>query len=253
MEFIPFATIDGESISLKQALDYLRSSGAFPTLIGSILRQHSLRKELKSRTELTIDTLKLDQAIMDFRIQNELLASGSFQQWLKTNNLTYEEFQEPFIFGLKVEQVKNEVTEPDIEKFFAEKKPFFDRVVLSRIILEDRELAQKLKHQLLADKGEFEKLARAHSIANDSVANGMMGPVSRGTLPNALKTAVELASPGEIVGPLEIEGNYGLFRVEQFLDASLEEEGLKEELQNELFEQWLQEKLQVMEIKLEVE
>ena len=61
-----------------------------------------------------------------------------------------------------------------------------------------------------------------------------------------------MASPGEVVGPLAIDGRWGLFRVEQFLPASLEQIQLKQALQNELFEQWLAEKIQKLTVKLQV-
>lgn len=251
MQSIPFLTIDQDTISLSEALEYLRHSGSFPKLIGDILRQYLLRKELQLREDIKIDDLKLDQAIMDFRIKSQLLDETSFEKWLITNNLTYDEFQKPFIFALKVDVVKNEVTEPKIEAFFNEKKAFYDRVVISRIIVADKTLAEKLKKKLLVNPKHFQELAKNYSIAHDRVTGGMMGSILRGTLPNILKTAIDRASVGEIIGPLEIEGCYGLFCIEEFLAASLDEE-LKQELKSQIFEQWLQEKLQSLEIKLEV-
>ena len=112
-------------------------------------------------------------------------------------------------------------------------------------------MADTLKAAISSGKNQFETIAREYSVSDDRVVNGMMGPVSRGTLPDILKNMVDFAKVGEILGPLEIEGGYGLFRVEQFLDASLEDPKVKQELQNQLFEQWLQEKLQSLEIKLE--
>jgi parvulin-like peptidyl-prolyl isomerase len=60
------------------------------------------------------------------------------------------------------------------------------------------------------------------------------------------------ASPGELIGPLALEGRWLLFRVEQFLPASLEDAQLKLALQNELFEQWIAQKIQKMAVKLQV-
>ncbi|HEY9805549.1 MAG TPA: peptidylprolyl isomerase, partial [Candidatus Obscuribacterales bacterium] len=85
----------------------------------------------------------------------------------------------------------------------------------------------------------------------DRIVNGMMGPVSRGSMPDKLRAAVDSASPGNLVGPIELEGRYALFRVEQFLPASLEDAQLKEGLQNELFEQWLAEKIKKMTVKVQ--
>jgi parvulin-like peptidyl-prolyl isomerase len=71
-------------------------------------------------------------------------------------------------------------------------------------------------------------------------------------MPDKLRAAIDVASPGQLVGPIEIDGRYGLFRVEQFLPASLDDIQLKQALQNELFEKWLAEKIQKLTVKLQV-
>jgi parvulin-like peptidyl-prolyl isomerase len=188
----------------------------------------------------------------NFRINNQLLDQNTFQNWLVKNGISYDNFRQGITNDLKLDKLKAKISQPKLEEYYQQQKLFFDRVVLSRIILNDQELAKKLKNEVLADKSQFEGLAREYSLTDDRLVNGMMGLVSRGTLPDILKNSVDFAKVGEIIGPLEIEGNYGLFRVEQFLDASLDDPKVKQELQNQLFEQWLQEKLQSLEIKLEV-
>ena len=250
MESIPFLTIDNESISLSQALNYLRAAGSLQRTLEDILRQYLLEKQLEVREDIEIDSLRLDQSIMDFRLQNQLTDPKQFQTWLKSNGMTYNDFQNKVAFGFKVEKLKTEITEPKLEDYFNERKSFLDGVVLSRIILKDKQLAENIQQQILADQSKFEPLAREHSLSNDRILNGMMGSVSRGQLPEIIKTALNSARPGELIGPLELDSHYALFRVEQFLPATLEGR-LKQELQNQLFEQWLQEKLQGMKIKLE--
>jgi len=119
-------------------------------------------------------------------------------------------------------------------------------VVLSRIIVDNKELAEEPCQ--IEEGAAFEDLAR-ESIADDRLVNGMMGPVSRGTMP-CTRAAVDSVSQRDIVGPLELEG-WGMFRVEQFLPASLEDSQLKQALQNELFERWLTAKIQTMVVKLQ--
>ena len=89
------------------------------------------------------------------------------------------------------------------------------------------------------------------SLADDQIFNGIMGAISKGTLPDALRAVINLANPGELIGSVEVEGLWYLVRVEKFLDASLEEQ-LKQELEDELFEQWLEEKIQNINVKLQV-
>ena len=143
------------------------------------------------------------------------------------------------------------VTEEKLQEYFIERKIFLDRVVLSRIIVDNRELAEELQAQI-EEGASFEQLAKEYSLADDKMVNGMMGPVSRGTMPDILRASVDVASPGELVGPIKLEERYGLFRVEQFLSASLEDTQLKQALQNELFEKWLAEKIQKLTVKLQV-
>ena len=81
----------------------------------------------------------------------------------------------------------------------------------------------------------------------------MMGPVSRGTLPDILRAAVDIAGLGTLIGPIELDGRFGLFRLEQILTASLDDTQLKQALQNELFEKWLAEKIQRLTVKLQVD
>jgi len=214
-----------------------------------ILRQYILEKEVTSRAELSMATFRVDQAIMDFRLQNQLIEPKSFQDWLLRNGITYDEFHESVAFGIKVDKLKTAITEPKLESYFTERQPVLDRVVLSRIVVTDEQLALDLKEQILGDRTQFESLAKQHSLTGD--INGLMGPVSRGTLPDVLKTAVELAQVGELIGPLQINERYCLFRVEEFLPAALEG-SLKQELQNQLFDQWLHEQLQGMKVKLAV-
>ncbi len=71
-------------------------------------------------------------------------------------------------------------------------------------------------------------------------------------MPDKLRAAVDVATPGDILGPVELEERYGLFRLEQLLPASLEDTQLKQALQNELFEKWLAEKIQKLTVKLQV-
>jgi parvulin-like peptidyl-prolyl isomerase len=143
------------------------------------------------------------------------------------------------------------VTAAKLSEYFIERKIFLDRVVISRIVVDSRELADELQIQI-EEGGNFEQLAKEYSLADDRIVNGMMGPISRGTMPDVLRAAIDVANPGQVVGPIELDGRYGLFRVEQFLPASLEDTQLKQALQNELFEKWLAEKIQKLTVKLQV-
>ncbi len=245
-------TVDDQEISLRDCMRHLQSSGKLQDFIGGILRQHILQQETETRTDLEIPEGVVEQAIIDFRLQQQLSDAAAFQEWLKKNGSDYSNFHKQIVGNFKVEKLKMVVSEDKVQEYFIERKLFLDRVILSRIIVEDKDLAEELKTQIQEASATYEELARRHSITDDKMVNGMMGPVSRGTLPDTIRAQIDAASPGSLIGPLELEEKWGLFRVEEFLEASMDDAQLQQTLRNELFERWLSEKMQKMDVKLQV-
>ncbi|NEQ18642.1 MAG: peptidylprolyl isomerase [Microcoleus sp. SIO2G3] len=244
-----FLTVDDQPITLAKALQYLQTSGKLKSFIADVLRQYVIDQELQTRQDLDVNPAIIEQAVIDFRLQHQLSDPKVFANWLTSSGKDYKSFHASVTYGFKLEKLKAQVTEPKLQEYFIERKLFVDRVVLSRIIVAKADLAEELATQI-AEGASFEQLAVEYSIADDRIVNGMMGAVSRGTLPDVLRAAIDTASPRKIVGPLAIEEHWGLFRVETFLPVSLEDSQLKQALQNELFEQWIAQKIQKMTVKL---
>ncbi|MEO0408327.1 MAG: peptidylprolyl isomerase, partial [Cyanobacteria bacterium P01_A01_bin.135] len=119
-------------------------------------------------------------------------------------------------------------------------------------IVEEKDMIEELRYQL-ADGAQFESLARDYSITDDCLVNGMVGPVSRGTMPDALRAVIDEAQAGEVIGPITMDDRWGLFRVEAVLPASLEDPALQQVLVDELFEQWLGAQMEALPIQLELQ
>ncbi|MDJ0772152.1 MAG: peptidylprolyl isomerase [Mastigocoleus sp. MO_167.B18] len=252
MEPLQFLTVDEQPIGIGEVIKYLRASGKLGHFIGDLLRQKVIEQEIKAKEdEIELNSAIVEQAAIDFRLKNQLTEPQRFQEWLVKNNTDYTTFHESISFGFKLDKLKVLVTEGKISEYFIERKIFLDRVVLSRIIVDTQELAEELQTQI-QEGVSFEQLAREYSLTDDRILNGMMGAVSRGTMPDVLRAAVDIANAGDLLGPIQLEERYGLFRVEQFLPATLEDTQLKKALQNELFEKWLAEKIQKLTVKLEV-
>jgi len=252
METESFLTIDNQPISLSQALSYLRATGDLQTFLLKIIRQHILEIELKTRHDLEIDLSLIEQAVLDFRLVNQLADPDQFQSWLQSQSLSYDDFRHQIAAGLRIEKLKSVVTTPALEQYFIQEKPLLDQVVISRIVVDNLDLAVELQHQILDDGKLFEHIAKEHSITSDSLTNGMIGAISLGQLPESVRNIVMDAPPSVLLGPVEHEGNYILLRVERWLPANLEGQ-LKQQLQEKLFDQWLQEKAAKLAIKMHVD
>jgi parvulin-like peptidyl-prolyl isomerase len=246
----PFLIIDDQPISATQIINYLQATRKLDAFIGDIVRQFVIERELQSQ-EMSVSPAIIEQSVIDFRLNNQLTDSNQFQAWLSENGLTYEAFHNQVAGSFKMRKLKEDVTASKLQEYFIERKMFLDRVILSRIIVADKEVAEELKTQL-QEGASFEQLAREYSLTDDRVMNGMVGPVSRGSMPDLLRADIDLAKPGDIVGPIGMEERWGLFRVESLLPASLEDPQVKQNLEDEIFEQWLAEKMQTLPIRLQV-
>ncbi|GAB4366468.1 MAG: hypothetical protein Kow00121_03880 [Elainellaceae cyanobacterium] len=244
-----FLKVDEQIISLDQALQYLQSSGRLEAFIRDILREFILEQELQARA-LTVAPDTVTQIINHFREQHQLLEPDLFQEWLANNGLNKEIFYRQIEAQVQLEQFVTEVTEPRLQQTFVDRKLFLDQIILSRIVVDTQELAEELYSQIQEEGGRFEELARHHSIASDRVMGGIMGAISRGQLPDEVRSAIDMAKPDDVLGPMLINGRWCLFKVEAVQPASLADQQLRQSLREELFEQWLIEKLQTKQVEL---
>ena len=248
MEHKNFLTINHHSLSLAQSLAYLRATGKLQPFIIETAKQYLLEQEVQGIEDIDIDTV--EQLIINFRLQRQLANPEKFQQWLTVNSISFAEFRSQFTFRLKVDKLKAKIAEPKVEEYFAKRQTLLDRLVLSRLVVDTPELAQKLKKHIEAKIADFAPLTKQYSVVDDAIVGGVMGAIARGQMPEIIRDATENAQPGQIIGPLQIDDRFCLLKVETILSATLEGQ-LKQELENQIFEEWLLEKLQSMKIQLD--
>ncbi|MBD3883927.1 peptidylprolyl isomerase [Phormidium tenue FACHB-886] len=243
-----FLTIDNQPLSLEQSFGYLKTAGDLPKFILEIAQQYLLEKEIAACGIAEPDSTLVEKLMLEFRIKHQLGAAETFAQWLNSQGMTYRDFRRKITLSIQLNALKAKVTS-DLESYFLAHKASLDRLVLSRIVVQTAELAAALKTQLNHPSADFSQLARQHSTAAESIVGGIMGATHRGKLPESIRTATDTAQIGQIVGPVEVEGQFWLVRVEQILPAVLEGE-VKQELQNYLFKRWLTEKLKSTRIQM---
>lgn len=242
MQQFDFVKIGEDTLTIKEVIAYLKSSGGFGQFLSTILREHIVSKEIQMREFCPLDT-DVEQFILDFRLQNGIAERGAFEQWLKDNQLSYEKFREQAIKGLNFQKLREKLTQDKIEPFFAEKGSRFDRLVLSRLVVENGGLATKIAEILRQDASQFKTLVLEYSIAEDRVLDGRMGVFPREDVPTQLQSELEGKVIGDIIGPIVVDGLYCFFKLDQLLSAELDD-SMRREIQDVLFEEWLREKMQ---------
>ncbi|USR91485.1 peptidylprolyl isomerase [Phormidium yuhuli AB48] len=247
-----FITIDDQAISLKQAIGYLNTTGDLPKFIQRILYRHIIEQTLSHRLDVAVEPQQIEQAIVNFRVQNKLTEPAPFEEWLKSQGLTYESFQKRVSESLRVEVLKQKEISQESRKYFNDNKAALDRIVLSRIVVLAQALAKEIQQQLTNGTATFEALAKQHSVTNDSSLGGLMGTLQMGQLPPEIRGQLAGHGVGDIIGPLEVEGRYTILRIEQILPAAYEGD-LRKQLEERFFAQWLQNQLKDHDIKLNIE
>lgn len=244
-------TIDDQPISFKQALKYLRASGKLQSVLSHITQQYLVEAELQ-RFEINLDGEEIEQAIIDWRLREQLEDAEQFKSWLMQEGLNYQSFRDQVGYELQRNYLKSQIVTPKLRDYFISQKLNLDQVVLSRIVVATKEVAEDLKLQILEDGRPFEELAQEYSEAKDRDQKGWMGEVSRGRLPDHLRAEVDQAQIGDLMGPLEIDNAWYLLRIEGFKEAVLNA-SVQSRLEQELFDQWLLTKMQNTTVTLQVD
>ncbi|MDY6940088.1 MAG: peptidylprolyl isomerase [Cyanobacteriota bacterium] len=131
----------------------------------------------------------------------------------------------------------------ETEKFFAQNKLDYDRILLYQIIVPYDRLARELFYQIEEQEISFYHAAHLYDIdAKRRHRCGYEGEIERWTLKPTIAAAVFGANLGETIGPLKTEEGYHLFLVEEFISAELTPFH-RVQIQTRMFKEWLENEL----------
>lgn len=150
-----------------------------------------------------------------------------------------------------------EISDEEARKFYEENKEQSftqpKQVCVGRILFatDQQEKAQEVKQRLESGDADFAKMAEENSQDPQSAENGGdLGCVPLQQFPEKVSEALSDAEEGDLVGPVETEFGYDLFRVnnvnpeqtEPYEEVSSQiKSQLSQQKQSEEFQNWLQE------------
>lgn len=238
--------INQTPISLVQVLQTLRASRRLQPTLESFASRYVLEETFRRQPELEISVSELEQATEQFKQQFD---EAQLQTYLLENAWDESLLRSELEFDLKLEKLKAEIAAPKLLEAFIEQKLAFDQVVLSRIVVEQLDLAEELRVMIVEEEVSFEQSAREYSIVEDAVTNGMMGILSRAEVQATLGLDPYQATLQTVLEPTACNNQWWLIRVEAVLPATLNEQ-IKQQLQDQLFEQWMMRQMQTLDIEL---
>ena len=183
-------------------------------------------------------------AIIQFREQHQLTSSAFLNTWLQKHQLTMEEMEEFAIRPLLIEKFKTATWKNKLESYFLKRKADLDQVVYSLIRTQDGELAQELYFRIREGEQSFAQLAPQYSQGAEVHTGGLLGPVPLSQPHPSIRNLLSVSQPGRLWPPCIVSDWFVIVRLEKFLPAQFDA-STQQYLLNELFETWLQTKIQV--------
>jgi len=241
-------TIDNASLSLGTVLRYYQLSGRLLPWIRDIVEQHIIFTEIQRRDDLNVTLAEVEQAAVEVRVQQKLTDATTFQQWLDSQGMNYELFQNRIILNLKLEKLKSKIAAPNLQALFDEQKSLLDQIEVTCVVFAEEAHAHQFKAQV-SNSQDFDRVVSEYTIADPLKVSVMKSAIRFGQLPEDVRGILRNASAGELVDPINMEQRWCVFRVEQFLPATLEGT-IQKSLEDRLFQQWLVEKAQDVNVKL---
>lgn len=228
--------VNGDHFELREALRRSKFDGE-DKILGDFISELLIR-QYAAQNNISNSTEELQVAVDELRYQEGLESVEKLQQWLKNNYQTLLSLQNDVDYRLLREKIRSSITDQEIEAYFVEHQLEFDRVELHSIRLNSQEKAEELYAKITEDGENFYLLAMEHSLDEESKPKaGYIGKLRRDELSAEIEAVVFNAQAGQVIGPIETEKGYNLFKVGAVYPANLEEE--KENIQFLLFENLL--------------
>jgi len=205
------AVVNGESVSVGDLLALVKWRGE-TGLIDELI-ECKLLESAADEFGIQIAGHMLQAAADAFRDRLGLASARATHRWLKARRISEAEFSQIVRFDLLRRLVTDHVaTERAVGRHFAEHMAEFDRVELSRITVDDRELAAMLHRRIEAGEISFADAARRHSVDTATARRGgRLGWIYREDLAPALAAAA--FSADGLCGPVAADGSSHLLLV----------------------------------------
>ncbi len=202
------------------------------------------------RAEVISHTLKdvpISPKIKEATISNyikdlNLKEDENLTDWLQSNSLTYQDFEEIVLFKEKLKEYVTNNFGSNIESRFMERKNQLDIVVYSLIRVSDYFKAREMYLRLTEKSAEFGDLAIKYSEGIENQTRGIIGPYPLIKAHPKLAKHLRNSKIGEIQKPIEIDQSYLVVRLESYQSAKLDN-NMRQQMGSELFDKLIIDKV----------
>lgn len=230
------------NITAENILEQLKISRKIPEIIEQIFTRRIVRAEAE-RLGIKVEIPELQEAADLFRAKNRLISARITEKWLEMNQLSLDDFETIIHLELLSDKLKQVVLKDKVEQHFYQHQLDFDRVVISEVILTNKELATELYYAIREGEISFQDVA-AKYITDPELKRkgGYLGQIKRKDINPALRSIFSVTTYPQVLKPIATAQGFHLIWLEEKIEATLEPD-IYEEIQSELFTELLREKI----------
>ncbi|WP_373541822.1 peptidylprolyl isomerase [Chamaesiphon sp.] len=162
--------------------------------------------------------------------------------WLEKNKCTLEQFEHSVLKAIKLDRFKLSTFGSKVDSYFLQRKSQLDRAVYSLLRVKDPHLAQELFFRIQDKEATFTELVKQYSGGQEAEIGGVVGPHELSVPHPLLAQKLLSLQPGQLSPPVAIADWFVIVRLEKYLPAQLDKL-MRSRLIDEMYEQWLQTKL----------
>ncbi|PSB44753.1 peptidylprolyl isomerase [Chamaesiphon polymorphus] len=230
------------NITTKDILEQLKISRKIPEIIEQILTRRIVIAEAE-KLGIKVEIPELQEAADLFRAKNRLISARITEKWLEINQLSLDEFEAIIHLELLSNKLRQIVLIDKVEQYFYQHQLDFDRVVISEVILANKELATELYYAIREGEISFQDVAIKY-ITDPELKRkgGYLGQIKRKDLNAGLRSIFSVTTYPQVIKPIATAQGFHLIWLEEKIDAKLESD-IYEEIQSQLFTEFLREKI----------
>lgn len=232
-------------ISPGEVVDFLKKDVRLKSVYQKMLYRQIVDRAARER-QISISPDEIQEEADRIRRENRLEKASDTMVWLENNMMTAEEWEKGITERLLETKLSEHLFNSEVEKFFAQNKLDYDRVLLYQIVVSSEKLAWEIFYQI--EEGEISFYQAAHLYDIDATRRyrcGCEGTIERRNLLPAIASAVFGHPVGKIIEPIPIEKAYHLVLAEELIPAELTPKK-KQTLRNRMFQEWLDSELTYM-------
>ncbi|HEY9606041.1 MAG TPA: peptidylprolyl isomerase [Allocoleopsis sp.] len=239
------STLSRASIEPDEIVGFLKRNIQLREVYEKILQQSAIERVTRERG-IAVTPEEIQDEAERQRRERRLEKASDTLAWLAAQKITPDDWEAGIRDRLLAQKLADHLFAKEVEKFFAQNRLDFDRVLLYQIIVTDFNLAQELFYQIEEREISFYEAAHLYDMDEKRRQQcGCEGKLDRWQFKPDIAAAVFGAPIGVAIGPLQTALGYHLFMVEEFIPAELTPQRYQDIL-DRIFKEWLTSELNYM-------